>query len=175
MITFLTALPMLSAPAHAADLTIGDAALLFSLPALNEDEATDAVGKGRVALSDLTGPLAGYPAEAVVVYFFRRNQGADGLAALDRLQNRYDRDGLQVVAICLDQGDLPEQAAWADAQKVDFPILRDHHRVVATRYGVQTLPTTFVIDADGVVFAVGRARGLELETELAMELEPLLD
>ncbi len=175
MITFLTAVSMLSAPAHASDLTIGDAALLFSLPALNEDEAKDAVGKGRVALSDLTGPLAGYPAEAVVLYFFTQNQGADGLEALDRLQNRYDRDGVQVIAISLDRGQLAEQAAWADGLKIDFPILRDHHRVVATRYGVQTLPTTFIVDADGVVFAVGRARGLELEGELALELEPLLD
>lgn len=175
MITSLTALAMLSAPAHAGDLTIGDAALLFSLPALNEDAAKDAVGTGRIALSDLTGPLAGYPAEAVVIYFFTRNQGADGLAALDRLQDRYDRDGLQVVAISLDRGELAEASAWATGLKTDVPILRDHHRVVATRYGVQTLPTTFIVDGDGVVFAIGRARGLELEAELELELQPLLE
>ncbi len=175
MLTSLTTFALLASPAQAANLTVGDAALLFSLPALNERAAKDAVGSGRVALSDLTGPLAGHPAEAVVIYFFSRNRGADGLEALDRLQKRYDRDGLQVLAINIDRTDFAELSGWAESLRLDFPILRDHHRVVATRYQVQDLPTTFVIDADGVVFAVGRASGLEFETELELELEPLLD
>jgi len=50
-------------------------------------------------------------------------------------------------------------------QKLEFPVLRDQYHIVASRYGVQQLPMTFVIDGDGYVDSIGVARD-DLESSL---------
>lgn len=157
------------------NLKPGDTALLFSLPALNEDAAMRAVTKPSVALSDFTGVLPAFPAKAVVVHFFTRSAGAEGqLAALERLQRKLGPRGVRIVAIVSDTGDLASLSDWVEGQKLGIPVLRDAQRVVIGRYGVQTFPMTFVIDAQGQVDAIGTPTEATIEAELEQVIEPLI-
>lgn len=157
----------------APNLHVGDAALLFSLPALNEDAALKAVARPHVALSDFTGVLPGFPSKAVVVHFMLRQDGEAQLAAMERLHKKYGAKGIRFVAILPEGGDLAALSGWVEGQRLDFPVLRDAHRIVAERYGVERFPMTFVVDGDGYVDAIGVPRA-ELETSLEAVLQPYL-
>lgn len=162
---------------HAATMavTVGDPALLFTLPAINEDAAVAAVGTSRVSLGDFAGVTPPRPAKATVVHFFDKGSG-DGaqLAALERLKRRHGGKGLQVLAVTDDDGDLGSLSTWIEDQKLSFPVLRDNHRVVLSRYRIDKLPLTLLVDADGRVFAIGNPQGEALELELEGEITALL-
>jgi len=173
----MPALPLLFATALAtapAPISVGLQALLFSLPAVNEDAAMDAVGRSQIGLSDFVGINPPQPSKAVVIHFFDRDHGAAGLAPLDRIQRKYGSRGVQVLAVNTDTGDMGELSTWLEGQKLGFPVLRDNHHVVSGRYGVEDMPLTVVVDASGYVFAVGQPKGDAVELELQSELEPLL-
>lgn len=173
--TFLLALlPLaLAEGPPAPNLHVGDAALLFSLPALNEDAALKAVARPHVALSDFTGVLPGFPSKAVVVHFMLRPEGEAQLAALNRLHKKYAAKGVRFVAILPEGGDLASLSGWVEGQRLDFPVLRDAHRIVVERYGVEQFPMTFVVDGDGYVGAIGIPRA-DLETSIDTILQPYL-
>lgn len=171
MLLPLFALALAASPGPA--LHVGDPALLFSLPALNEDAALHDVARTSVALSDYTGVMPGFPAKAVVVTFLQR-EGADSqVAALDRLAKKYERQGVRVVGILAGPGDIATVSDWVESQHLSFPILRDVHGVVVSRYGVSTYPTTFVVNAEGDVVAIGVARA-DLESGLDTVLTGLV-
>lgn len=163
-----------AAAAQPAPLSVGLHALLFSLPAINEDAAMDAVGRSQVALSDFVGIDPPHKSKAVVVHFFDRQRGGADLSALDAIQRKYKGRGLQVVAINTDTGDVGGLSTWLEGQKLGFPVLRDNHRVVTGRYGIDKLPLTVVVDGEGYVFAIGQPTGTAVESELQAEVEPLL-
>lgn len=166
----------LAAPASvpAPNVKVGDPALLFSLPALNEDAALRAVARPHVALSDFTGVLPGFPARVVVVHFVQK-QGAEAqLQALNRLHKRYSNRGARFLAILADGGELATLSEWVESQRLDFPVLRDAHRVVADRYGVKRFPLTAVIDASGDIDALGAPTDADLETSVEALITPFL-
>jgi peroxiredoxin len=84
--------------------------------------------------------------------------------------------GVQVLAISADTGELAPFAAWLDKQKVPFPVLRDEHGVVRSRYGITdaSLPLTLIVESSGRLFAVGQPGPAELESSVASELQPLI-
>lgn len=173
----MPALPLLLAAAVAASpapLSVGLHALLFSLPAINEDAAMDAVGRSQVGLSDFVGMDPPRKARAVVLHFFDRENGGQELVSLDRVQRRFGSRGVQVLGISTDTGDMGGLSTWLESQKLGYPVLRDNHQVVSGRYGIEKLPLTVVVDRDGYVFAIGQPQSDGLEAELQGELEPLL-
>ena len=174
---FLTVLGLLwGSAAFAAPTTVsvGEAALLFTLPAINEDAALAAVGSARVSLADFTGVAPSHASKAVLLYFFDRDRQGAGLGSLERLHKRWSGKGLQVIAITVDSTDLGTLSTEIEDQKLSFPVLRDNHRVVSTRYGAGELPVALVVDADGRVFAIGNPTGESFEGELEGEVSALL-
>lgn len=170
-------LPLLAAAALAASpapLSVGLHALLFSLPAINEDAAMDAVGRSQIGLSDFVGMDPPRKSKAVVLHFFDREHGGQDLASLDRIQRRYGSRGVQVLGVSTDAGDMGGLSTWLEGQKLGYPVLRDNHQVVSGRYGIEKLPLTVVVDTEGYVFAIGQPKGDAVEAELQAELEPLL-
>lgn len=181
----MKALPLLAAvvglalaPAASAApmaVSVGEPALLFTLPAINEDAAVSAVGTSRVSLGDFAGVTPARPANAVLLHFFDKDATAEGqLAALERLQRKHGGKGLQVVAITMDDGDLGSLSTWVEDQKVSFPVLRDNHRVVQGRYQISAAPLSILVDPDGRVFAIGNPAAAGMEAELEGELLALL-
>ncbi len=161
---------LFSLAANAQVPSVGEPASLFSLPAINE--ATTEASGSRISLAEITDDPSNR--SSVVLYFFAKDSGGSGLAELNSVYNSHRRDGLQVFGVSVDQGELGELSNWIEGQGLDFPVLRDNHRVVAARYGVSMLPMTFIIDPSGDLFAVGAPNAGQLESELESELSGLL-
>ena len=156
------------------DVQVGEPARLFSLPAINEAAARALVSSNHVSLTDLTEG-ADENTRGVVIFFFTKDKGGEDLQALNRLAKKYVRSGIRFLAISADQGDLGALSDWVESANLEFPVLRDNHRVVATRYQVKQLPMTFVVDSEGGLHSVGAPTGDRLEPELEAQIAPLVN
>lgn len=157
------ALALAGAPGPA--IHVGDTALMFSLPSINEEAALHAVARTWVSLSDYTGVMPGFPAKGVVVHFLRKEGGEAQLTALGRLDQKYRAKGIRTIAILAGPGDIATASSWVENQHLNFPVLRDAHDIVVSRYGVRQFPTTLVVDSGGYVAALGVPKA-DLETSL---------
>jgi peroxiredoxin len=72
------------------------------------------------------------------------------MKAIDAVYRRHKEKGLEVFAINAGQ-DKPAVAAFIRKLGVTYPILLDEQSAIAKRYGVVGLPTTYFVDAKGVV------------------------
>lgn len=150
------AAPALAEPAPA--LAPGDPALLFSLPAVNEDAALRAVAKTHVALSDMTGVMPSFPAKAVVVTFVN-GAAPDALySGIEKLSRKYASRNARFLVIVSDTVEIAALSDRVNNLKLSYPVLHDRYRIVASRYGVQAWPMSFVVNADGDVDAIGLAK-----------------
>lgn len=73
------------------------------------------------------------------------------------LQDEYGDDKLVILGVSVDQGDLSVVPKFAEANKINYPILFHTPQVVGMYGGIQSIPTTFTIDKSGRVrdMAVG--------------------
>ena len=156
------------------DVQVGEPARLFSLPAINEAAARALVSSNHVSLTDLTEG-ADENTRGVVIFFFTKDKGGEDLPSLNRLAKKYLRSGVRFLAISVDQGDLGALSDWVESANLEFPVLRDNHRVVATRYQVKQLPMTYVVDSSGGLLSVGATTGDRLEPEIEAQIVPLVD
>ena len=77
----------------------------------------------------------------------------------DRLKDR----GLEILAVDLREGpDLVK--SFMEEHDLDFPVLLDRSGRVGGMYGVRSIPTTYVVDRDGIILA-GRIGGKEWDSE----------
>ncbi len=100
------------------------------------------------------------------------------LPAFQRLYARYYRQGLRVVGVNVDR-DEGAMRRFVERTGVRFSNVHDADRAVARRWGGNTMPTTWVVDARGVVrhvndgYHAGDERRVErVVRELLAELEP---
>lgn len=163
----------LAAPVPGPSVHLGDPARAFSLPSVNESAALRAVASTHVALSAMVGQVPAFPAKAVVLHFMERRGGDAQLAALQRLHRRYHGAGARFVVVLSKGGDIAGLSAWVEAQHLDVPVLNDAYSIVGDRYGVARFPMTFVIDAAGVVQAVGLP-GEDLEAQVEAVVAPMV-
>ena len=89
------------------------------------------------------------------------------MKAIETVYQRHRARGLEVVAVNAGQ-DRKTVAAFMQKLGVTYPALLDEQSVIARRYGVVGLPTTFFIDGSGVVRAkiVGEADEATFERQL---------
>jgi peroxiredoxin len=69
---------------------------------------------------------------------------------LDRLHHRYEDTGFAVLGVNVEGEAAPAQEI-VDKTNVTFPILIDDGQKVSEMYNLQAMPSTVVIDRDGVV------------------------
>jgi thiol-disulfide isomerase/thioredoxin len=86
--------------------------------------------------------------------------------ALPFYQRLAQETGIAVVAISIDADD-DKVRAWLARHPLSFRILRDPDGVAAEELGMRRMPTSFLIDAKGVVRA--RHDGFRDEDEAAIE------
>ena len=131
----------------------------------------DMVRQRMVTLGELVGIQPAHPATGVVIYFFDRASGGEGLRPINTLAKRYRSQGVRFLAISIDAE--PEVADWVAGLKLDYPVLRDNHKIVAERYGVRDTPMVVLVDSDGIVFSAGAPSMMELEATLSSQLQAL--
>jgi peroxiredoxin len=108
--------------------------------------------------------LSEFRGQVVLVNFWARWEGDSRLQmpALDRINTTYQRAGLVVLGISVDD-DLRRAHEFADAMQVSYPILFDAGSSIGKDYLLQKMPMTILVDRAGVVrySSVGFKRGDE--------------
>jgi len=144
-------------------LSVGLAASssLAAAPGIIGKEAPDfalkAIDGRNLRLSEFRG-------QVVLVNFWARWAGDTRLLmpALDRINTTYQRAGLVVLGISVDE-DVRRAREFADAMSVSYPILFDAGSSIGKDYQLQKLPMTILVDRAGVIrySSVGFKRGDE--------------
>jgi peroxiredoxin len=132
--------------------------------------ASAANGKGKVALSKLRGKV-------VLVDFWGTfcEPCKKSFPKLQDLHTKYAASGLRIVGISEDEPDEREAIpGFANTYGAKFAVGWDEDKSIARSYKPETMPTSFLIDKNGVVrYAhVGYHDGEEVEVE--KEIKELL-
>ena len=132
-----------------ASTLIGFSLAMAAAPTLLGKEAPDFVLKGRdgknLRLSEFRG-------QVVLVNFWARWAGdsRQEMPALDRINNTYQRAGLVVLGVSIDE-DLRHAEEFAGSMNVSYPILFDTRAALGKDYSIEKIPMTMLIDRSGVV------------------------
>lgn len=95
------------------------------------------------------------------------------MPVLERLYAKHAKDGLVVVGVSVDR-DVANVRSFLSKLSVSFPIVHDLAHAVADRFEPPKMPTSYVIDRQGVVRYVHGGFRAEDAKRLASEVESLL-
>lgn len=131
-------------------------------------EAKAVDGKKKIALD-------AYRGQVVYLDFWASWCGpcAAALPAIDSLQKEFAKDGFQVVAVNVDQ-DVRDARRFLSKRPVGYPSVSDPKGLIPERFDVQTMPTSFLIDRDGVVQYVHKGFRRGDEEELRARIQSLV-
>jgi peroxiredoxin len=150
-------------------LLVGGVILGVALAAMPLAAAPSIVGKAApdFVLRGLDGRnlrLSEFRGQVVLVNFWARSDGdsRQQMPALDRINITYQRAGLVVLGVSVDE-DLRRAKEFAAAMSVSYPILFDTGTEIGKDYSLQKMPMTILVDRSGIVrySAVGFRRGDE--------------
>lgn len=90
------------------------------------------------------------------------------MKAIEPVYQRHKGQGLEVLAINAGQ-DTATVQAFVNKIAISYPALLDEESLIARRYGVLGLPTTYFVDRNGIVRAkiVGEADAATFERQVA--------
>ena len=77
------------------------------------------------------------------------------MPSMERLYAKYKPQGLEIVAVSLDQGNEQEVRDFVAKLKLTFPIVLDPDHKAKALYKVRGLPTTYLVDRKGQVAGYG--------------------
>ncbi len=100
---------------------------------------------------DNTFQLSSTQGDVVLLHFFLTWCGTcvDEAGSLNALHKEYKEDGVTIIGIALDSGNLEVVKAFIDNLELEYPLLLDDG-VVSAAYGIlEVVPQIFVIDRDG--------------------------
>ncbi len=111
-------------------------------------------------LKTLNGPnlrLEEYRGQVVLINFWASWCGPcrQEMPILDRLHQRYEDTGFAVWGVNVEGETAPAQKI-VDKTNVTFPVLIDEGQAVSEMYDLEAMPSTVVVDRDGVVRYVHR-------------------
>jgi peroxiredoxin len=136
-------------------------ASLAAGPTMVGKEAPDFVLRG---LDGRNLRLSEFRGQVVLVNFWARWAGDSQkeMSALDRINTTYQRAGLVVIGVSVDE-DLRRAHEFAAAMSLSYPILFDTGAEIGKDYLLQKMPVTILVDRAGVVrySIVGFKRGDE--------------
>ncbi len=121
--------------------------------------------------------LEEYRGQVVLINFWESWCGPcrQEMPVLDRLHHRYEDTGFAVLGVNV-EGDSESAREIVDKTNVTFPILLDDGQKVSELYSLEAMPSTIVVDRDGVVRYIHRgykpgdeAKYVEVVKELIKE------
>jgi peroxiredoxin len=95
--------------------------------------------KGKVVLLDFWATWCG-PCKVEIPWFMEFEQ-------------QYKDRGFAVLGVSMDEGGWPDVKKYVEKEKINYRILLGNDQVGETYGGVDSLPTTFLIDRDGRIAA----------------------
>ena len=142
-------------------LEVGDRAPAFAAPALD--------GKGTVELSKYRGK--------VVYLDFWASWCAPCLVAIpeiEEMRSEFPSHEFQIIAVNLDQ-QKKKALRFLSKNPVGYPSASDPEGRLPEQYGVDTMPTSYLIDRDGVIRYVHRGFQRGDGSRLRKEIRTLLE
>lgn len=89
---------------------------------------------------------------------------------LQKLNEKYNKKGVAVVGIAVDDNGAAAVKPFAKENGLKYNLLLDPETTTAKKYGIRPIPTTFLIDRQGIIryVHVGFSPGMEkqIETEI---------
>jgi peroxiredoxin len=147
----------LAVPASAVDP--GDAAPDFSAPGIAGGKVSLASYRGKVVFLDFWASWCGPCAQS--------------LPAIDALAKEFPATDFQVVAVNVDR--QPSAAkAFLKKRPVGYPVAQDPRGAIPATFDVQSMPTSFLIDRNGVVQHVHRGFRPSDVDELRAQIQKLV-
>ncbi len=141
-----------------AAVLIGDPLPALSLASVPGGESIELPVRGRITAIDLFATWCGPCRESLPV--------------LERLRHRYG-DRVEFVSIAEDD-DTAKVARFVHELHVGGRVLLDPHRRAYRALGAHELPTTYLVDADGVVRKINHGYGRRYEARVAGWIEQVL-
>ena len=120
-----------------ANFDVGKPAPEFSLPDLEGNKVELSTMKGKVLILDFWATWCP-PCKEEIPH-------------LVALQSKYRDQGLQIVGLSLDKGGAGDVKPFADEHDVNYTMLIADDVTAKSYGGVSMIPTTFVVDRNGVV------------------------
>lgn len=110
-------------------------------------------------LSGETGKLSDYRGQVVLVNFWASWCGTcrDEMPDIVQTYNKYKDQGFNVVGINYGEDEAPARQ-FVTSYAMSFPIFMDPGKVVAGRYQILSMPTSFLLDRQGQVKEYGPGR-----------------
>ena len=133
----LLVMAMLMLPGQAsAILQKGQPAPPFKVVSTSGQQITEANYKGYVLLIDFFATWC--------------NPCRDAIPHLVRLNQKYGKQGLQILGVSLDEDGEKQVRDFCAVQKVNYPVALANEDM-QTEYGLRSIPTLYVINKKGVV------------------------
>jgi len=139
---------------------LGKKAAEFSLPAVNGDTVTLQSLRGKVVLLNFWATWCGPCRQE--------------LPELARAQEKYRQRGLAVVAVTVDN-DVENVRSFLKKYAIKLQALWDKKKKVADAYVVEKMPSSYLIDRNGVVRFIHRGYTPEEFKRIEAEIDELLD
>jgi len=156
----LAALLLACVAAPALAVEAGDTAPVFQAKALD----------GKSTLS-----LDAYKGQVVYLDFWASWCGpcAAALPAIDQLQKEFGDQGFQVLAVNVDK-DIKDARRFLSRRPVGYPSVANPDGSIPSSFEVETMPTSFLIDRNGVVQYVHKGFRSGDEDELRNHIQALV-
>ena len=141
-------------------INVGDSAPNFKLPRLE--------AKGNIQLKSYRGKV-------VYVDFWASWCGPCRLSlpALNKIRKQYRKQGFEVIAINLDE-EKADAMTFLKQYPIAYPTARDAKGSTADKYGLQGMPTAYLIDRKGKVRLVHEGFKKTNTLELSKNIAALL-
>lgn len=160
LVAVLTALSFTAVwPQGTADLPTGTVAPAWRLQGLDGKTISSDDFKGKVILLGFWATWCG-PCRAEI-------------PGLIDLQTKYQKQGLAVIGISLDEGGVDKVKAFVKKAGFNYPVVLADDKVQRAFGGIDAIPLTFVIDRQGRI--VTKHLGLTKKDEFETEIKPLLN
>ena len=149
---------MLFAEARAAKGDVGENAPAWSLPGLDGKTVNLSDFKGKVVILDFWATWCPPCREEIPSFI--------------QIQKEFSDKGVVVVGIALDEEGAKVVKPFAKKKEINYPLVIGKTSTTEDYGGIEGIPTTFIINADGKI--VGKHVGLTTKAEFLKELAPLL-
>jgi cytochrome c biogenesis protein CcmG/thiol:disulfide interchange protein DsbE len=163
---FLSVLVVMAAPLHGASLK-------QQMQSQGLGVAEKPVDPVEFKLQDLAGKqvaLSGLKGKVVLLNFWATWCGpcVSEMPSMQRLYKQLKADGLEILAVNLRE-EKPAVADFVKKLGLTFPILLDADGYVGSVYNARVIPTTYLVDRNGKIFA-GMAGAREWDAPEMVEI-----
>lgn len=124
----------------------------------------------------LEGKLPDTKGKVVLVDFFASwcEPCKASFPAMEELHKQYGPRGLVIIAVNVDE-DKADMNAFLKKNPVTFAVVRDGGQKLVSKAGIATMPTSFLMGADGRIHSVHSGfKGDETKKKYQQEIEALL-